>query len=234
MTPELKRRIQLAWYSFRRYSRVLYDRSVVPLNLKARMIKAEVLEALLYGCATWSLQQTQYAKLLSAHHRFLLRCIGKYKEKRTDHVIAYEDCLERTGCESVETTIRRRRLLFAGRAERMDAARLPKLMMMGRLKGERGTSNEKNWWQCLKDDLVAFGIAPDKKDNSWIERAKEPSDWHQTVEEGAEKFMATWKIKVDAVREARHKREAEKREEDEQKEASDMTSCGSEDEGEER
>ena len=32
----------------------LYDRSSAPLELNLRMLRAEVLETLLYGCVTWS------------------------------------------------------------------------------------------------------------------------------------------------------------------------------------
>ena len=38
------------------------------LSLKTRM-KAEAIEALLYGCSTWTLRQEHYAKLLTVHHR---------------------------------------------------------------------------------------------------------------------------------------------------------------------
>ena len=46
---EVDRRIQTGWVSFRRYRRELYDRlNVNLLHLKARMVKLEVVEALLY------------------------------------------------------------------------------------------------------------------------------------------------------------------------------------------
>ena len=53
---EIDRRIRAGSMSFRRYTRELYDRpkaSILPL--KARMVRSEVMEALLYECATWML-----------------------------------------------------------------------------------------------------------------------------------------------------------------------------------
>ena len=46
------RRIRAEWISFRRHTRVLYDRPKESLlvDLKARMVKFEVEEAHLYGC----------------------------------------------------------------------------------------------------------------------------------------------------------------------------------------
>ena len=46
------RRIRNAWCSFRKYSLELYDRPSAPLGLKIRMLRAEVLETMLYGGAT--------------------------------------------------------------------------------------------------------------------------------------------------------------------------------------
>ena len=47
-----------------------------PFALKVRMIKAEVMETLLYVCLTWTLGKKQFAELRTARHRFLLRIIG--------------------------------------------------------------------------------------------------------------------------------------------------------------
>ena len=50
LSDEIERRIRTGWMSFKRYKRELYDRlqeSLLPL--KARMVRSEVVEALLYG-----------------------------------------------------------------------------------------------------------------------------------------------------------------------------------------
>ena len=41
-----------AWLSFRKYTLELYDRPSAPLELEIRMLRAEVLETMLYGCIT--------------------------------------------------------------------------------------------------------------------------------------------------------------------------------------
>ncbi|CAM9382110.1 unnamed protein product [Pylaiella littoralis] len=114
----------------------MYDRPGAPLRLKVRLLQAEVVETLLYGCVTWNLKPAEYRKLRSAHHFFLLRCIGWKKRERTDRPLSYAKALITAGCnESVEATLRKRRLCFAGFVARMRDERLPKIALLGELQG---------------------------------------------------------------------------------------------------
>ena len=55
LSDEIDRRIRAGWMSFTRYKRERYDRpKASQLPLKARMVKSEVVEALLYGCEIWT------------------------------------------------------------------------------------------------------------------------------------------------------------------------------------
>ena len=122
-----------------------------PFALKVRMIKAEVMETLLYGCVTWTLGKEHFAELRTAHHRFLLRIIGFQRRQRTDHLMSYAKALKKAQCESVETTIRKRRFLSAGAVQRMTNERLPHRVMFGTLVGgdRPGPGLPKNnWAQC--------------------------------------------------------------------------------------
>ena len=75
LSIEVDRRVRNAWCSFRKYTLKLYDQPSAPLELKIRMIRAEVLETMLYGCVTWSSRACHYDTLRRALHRFLTRCI---------------------------------------------------------------------------------------------------------------------------------------------------------------
>ena len=129
LSIEVDRRVRNAWCGFWKYTLELYDRPSAPLELKTRMLRAEVLET--YGCVTWSPRACRYDTLRRAHHRFLTRCIGWRKHNRADHPISYLDTLLKTGSESIEATLRRRRILFAGFVARMKDTRLPKCVMFG-------------------------------------------------------------------------------------------------------
>ena len=75
ISVEIPRRTRACWMRIRRYLRELSDQPTVALSLKTRMVKAEVIEALLCGCSTWTLRQEHYAKLRTVHHWVLLRII---------------------------------------------------------------------------------------------------------------------------------------------------------------
>ena len=183
MSVEIARRNRACWMRIRRYLRELYDQPKVSLSLKARMVKAEAIETLFYGCSTWTLRQEHYAKLRTVHHRVLLRIIGAQR-KRPDHrMTSYNRALEITGCESIETTLRTRRLLWAGTLLRMSGGRLPKRIVFGNLEGavRRGRGGKaKEWTDCVQSDIRAFGIAGDWKATAlnaevWLGRSRRVS-----------------------------------------------------------
>ena len=118
--------------------------------------------------------------------------IGWRKHNRADHQISYLDRLVKTGSESIEATLRRRRILFAGFVARMEDTRqsLSKYVMFGKMVGGAGCvgGQEKEWMGCFLDDLRAFGINVDK----WTTVAQDKGEWRRTVEQRAEHFMAKW------------------------------------------
>ena len=85
LSIEVDRRVRNAWWCiFRKFTLELYDRPSVPLMFKIRMLRAEVLETMLYGCVTWSPRACRYDTRGRAHHRFLTRCIRWQKHNRVD------------------------------------------------------------------------------------------------------------------------------------------------------
>ena len=73
---EITRRLQRAWACFQRYKIEIYDRPGVRLRLKVRLLKAEVIENLLYGCTTWSPNNPDYDRLRRVYYPMLLQCLG--------------------------------------------------------------------------------------------------------------------------------------------------------------
>ena len=57
---EVDRRLRNAWCSFRKYTLELYDRSSAPFKLKIQMLRADILETVLYGCIAWSPRAWHY------------------------------------------------------------------------------------------------------------------------------------------------------------------------------
>ena len=139
LTVAINRRVLLVKLRSRRYSLTLYDQPTAAH--RSGMLKAEVMETMLYDeCVTWSPTVPHLAILRTAHHRFLLRCVGWNRKPRHGyHMLSYPDALARTVCENVETTVRKRRGLFAGFVARMGNERLPKRVMYGELEGGKGS-----------------------------------------------------------------------------------------------
>ena len=166
--------------------------------LELRMLKAEVMETLLYGCVTWTLGKEHFAELRTAHHRFLLRIIGFQRRQRTIYLMSYAKVLKKAQCESVETAIRTRHLLFAGGVQRTHNERLT---MAGGENPGPGRP-EKNWAQCLVDDLRVFRAIKGSTESVplvfgvetmlWPTAAKKGGRWYRGVVEAAKCFMTRW------------------------------------------
>ena len=156
---EVNQQIRNAWCSFRKHTLELYDRPSAPLELKARMLRAEILEIILYDCVTWS-PRACHNTLLQAYHSFLARCIGWRKNRRTDHPKSYLDTLIKTGSESIEAIMHRRWILFAGFVARMEDTRLLKYVKFGELVGGAGCvgSQEKKCVGIIGCIIIYHGI----------------------------------------------------------------------------
>ena len=68
----------------------------------------------------------------------LLRCLGWRKRKREDHTLSYANALLSTDSESVETTVPRRGILFAGFVARIGEERLPRRVVFAEILGDTG------------------------------------------------------------------------------------------------
>ncbi|CAM9795254.1 unnamed protein product, partial [Sphacelaria rigidula] len=55
------------------------------LSLKVRLLEAEEMEALLYGCATWTLRSEDFDSLRTVHHKPLLRVVGFRRNDRNGY-----------------------------------------------------------------------------------------------------------------------------------------------------
>ena len=173
LSGEIDRRIRAGWMGFKRYKRELYDRPKASLlPLKARMVRSEVVEVLLYGCATWTSLKGHYAKFRTTHHRMLLRILGPGASRRTS-------ASSRTKTPFSEPN---------ARASKQPCARGGCCGWGLKNAGKRGPGGEeKEWTDCVADDLRLFGITGD-----WSTAALDPGVWYSAVHEGGCRFMAAW------------------------------------------
>lgn len=207
LTREINRRIKIAWVCFRKFCKELFDRPDAPFWLKVRLLKAEAMEALLYGCMTWAPRSDHYRQLRKTHRQLLLRVIGYRRVHGTHRQMSYAKALKKTGSQSVEATIRQRRLLFAGAMARQGEERLPRRLLLGKLEGgqDPGPGHPaQHWYKSLVDDFKAFGALHGSTPTDrrtfgvdkliWTEAARKEDGrpWYTGVLLGAERFMAAW------------------------------------------
>ena len=141
LTAYINRLVLLTNLRFRRQGLPLYDQLTAPFRRDLRMLKAKVIETILYGCVTWSPAVAHLAITRKPHHRLLLRCIG-WKRKHSDghHMLSYADALPKTRCENVGTTVRKGRMLFTGFEASLGVERgYPNERCLGNWRGERVT-----------------------------------------------------------------------------------------------
>ena len=95
LSDEIDWRTRTGWMGFKRYKRELYDRPKASLlPLKVRIVRSEVVEGLLYGCATWTPLKGHYAKLRTTHHRMLLRILVAWCKSPNKRILLYKDALQ--------------------------------------------------------------------------------------------------------------------------------------------
>ena len=199
ISTEIQRRQLIASMKMNKLSRQLFDNKAKWLSFKVVLFKQEVLETLLYGCPTWTLKESDYARLTTYHRKYLHRLTGFRKDRLDEtgkRLISYRHLLRITGCECIEALVRRRRLTFAGHLVRMEDGRLLKLMLLGELKSHRKSRKgaRKTWLTCLSDDLKRFNI--DKQ--GWVKRANDEAAWAKEINDGAEFFKTNWIKKENA------------------------------------
>ena len=126
-----------------------------------RLFKAEVVEAILYGCATSPMRTHSFGTLRTAHGKLLLHVIGFRRKDRTRYKpLSYGVALVKTDSECIKTTTRKRQLGFAEALARRDKSRLSmrnmlrRLVVQGTKQGGRPATPRGG---CPQKNLEAFG-----------------------------------------------------------------------------
>lgn len=90
--------------------------TTAPLSVKVRLRKVGVLDTLLYGCVTWTLSEKHLSTFQSAQHQVLLQVMSFQSRQHTGHTTpSLAKAIKTTRCESIEMTIRKRRVFLRRR-----------------------------------------------------------------------------------------------------------------------
>ena len=83
LTVNIKRRFRLTRACYKLFGLEQYNMPTARLSLKIRLLKTKAIEALMYGCVTWTLNATHYDELGKARLEVLRRLPGF--QRRADH-----------------------------------------------------------------------------------------------------------------------------------------------------
>ena len=195
MSDEVNTRLSRMSAAFALLSKRVFLNPNIHLVTKLKMFDAVVISNGLYGCATWNISNSQIEKLDSWKFRHLKKIL---RYKWSDYC-SYVDIIDRIKSygikiDTMEVTIRKRRLLYLGHVLRMNNCRLPKIMLHAdidsgqRLRG----GQELSYRTCIKKDLELFGI-PSNTNISILEGlAKDRSKWQRLVNNGAAVLLDKW------------------------------------------
>jgi hypothetical protein len=216
VSSEIATRISKTWGKWKARKKSLYQNKGIRPHVKLMMLKTEVIETLMYGCAAWTTNADDIAALNSTHYKLLKQTLGLWKKKETDRPRSYSSILKEYDCVSMEATLKWRRLKWAGSVIRMGDNRLPKIMMFGEMEGgARSRGGQIGQWRTeLLGDMTDFGWIKKKwrgvtptcweeyKARVWKEEiyamAASPEDWTDALLKGEARFMKTWHAKEEA------------------------------------
>ena len=106
-------RVQGAWSSWRKLTRVLYDRKI-PLRLKAKVYEAIMRPALTYGSECWAMKVTNKRKIATTEMRMLR---GIFGVSRREHM-RNEDIRRVLHITPIDEVMRSGRLRWFGHVQR--------------------------------------------------------------------------------------------------------------------
>ena len=102
------------------------------------------------------------------------------------HFSLVPQALKMTRCESIDTTIRKRRLFFAGGVARQSKERLPSRVMVGTIAGVenlRPGGQSKTWHRCIVEDLKEFRATEGSTEVAPLVFGVETALWSTAAEE---------------------------------------------------
>ena len=135
MEPELSVRIAKANSAFNKLNKRLWSKSGIRLETKVMVYRAVVLSSLLYGSEAWTLKAKEIRQL----EKFPQKCLRSICRIKWYHKIPDFEILDRCRKFSVQSLLDKNKLRWTGHEIRMDEARIPKILLYGRV--DKGAPN---------------------------------------------------------------------------------------------
>ncbi|XP_078612812.1 uncharacterized protein LOC144882704 [Branchiostoma floridae x Branchiostoma japonicum] len=179
---EVDNRLAKANSAFGRlYSRVWNNKHLKKFT-KVSVYRAVVLTTLLYGSESW----VTYRHHLRLLERFHQRCLRSILNIHWSDYITNVEVLEQAEIPSIEATLMKTQLRWAGHVSRMEDHRLPKIVLYGELSTgyRRRGAPKKRFKDSLKKSLASCHIDL----HQWPVLAAEREAWRHTVNQSVSTF----------------------------------------------
>jgi len=183
----------------RLYDRVWNNKHLTKAT-KVSVYRAVVLTTLLYGSESW----VTYRHHLRLLERFHQRCLRSIFNIHWSDYLTNVEVLEKAGITSIEATLLKIQLRWAGHVSRMEDHRLPKIVIYGELATghrDRGAP-KKRYKDALKKSLSACNI----DHRQWSALAADRGAWRHTVHQSASYFEITRRATLQEKRSRRKHR----------------------------
>ncbi|XP_035699634.1 uncharacterized protein LOC118432212 [Branchiostoma floridae] len=200
MQKDIDNRIRAAHAAFGRLSKRVFLNHDLSLQTKIMVFQAIVLSTLLYGCEVWVLYRRDVKKL-ERFQQQKLRAILKIKWQDR---VSNEAVLLQAKLPSIETTMARHRLRWAGHVKRMPTTRLPRQILYSQL--ESGTRLRGAPKRRFRDQLKATLLRCDIDHTNWETLAENRSEWRRTITQGTDHMEQLRRSEAETKRQQRKER----------------------------
>jgi hypothetical protein len=179
---EIDNRLAKASATFGRLRDRVWQNKNLKNSTKIQVYRAVVLTTLLYGCESWVVYR-RHVGLLERYHQ---RCLRSILGIRWTDFVTNVEVLERARMTSIEATLLRTHLRWAGHVSRMENNRLPKITLYSELNsGERSVgAPKKRYNDQLKRHLNAANI----DHRSWSTQAADRGAWRSIISQASKDF----------------------------------------------
>ncbi|CAH1249934.1 Hypp8727 [Branchiostoma lanceolatum] len=197
---DIDNRIRAAHAAFGRLSKRVFLNHDLNLNTKIMVFRAIVLSTLLYGSEVWVLYRSDIKKL----ERFQQQKLRAILKVKWQDLVTNEAVLLRANLPSIETTMARHRLRWAGHVRRMPATRLPRQILFSQL--EHGTRSRGAPKRRFRDQLKATLLHCDIDHANWETLAEDRTKWRRSITLGTEYMENQRRYKEETKRQRRKER----------------------------
>ena len=203
---EIEARVKKASVAFGMLRERVWKSHCIRLQTKLAIYKAVVLSTLLYGCETWTCYRKDIATLDSFHMRHLRTILGvKWQD-----FVKNAQVLRRCDMTGIQAYILHHRLRWCGHVMRMEADRLPRMLLLSELAtGKRDLGRPLLRYK----DTVKFALKACFLDASSLDEQSRlsqcafstaaqnaRSQWRSSIHHGVEKFEQTRLAKAENAR----------------------------------